>query len=155
MLEFNATFIVSMVSFIIFIMIMNTIFYKPIFKIINERQNFIDEHNNDAKNSREQAKDLLTQKENRLNRALSESKKIVSDKVLATNCEAKAITEKAKAETAEKIQTAKENIKVQELNTSGALKNNIKDLAEVISSKILGENVIIENIDNDEINKVL
>ena len=86
---------------------------------------------------------------------MSESKKIVSDKVLATNCEAKAITEKAKAETAEKIQTAKENIKVQELNTSGALKNNIKDLAEVISSKILGENVIIENIDNDEINKVL
>lgn len=155
MLEFNATFIVSMVSFIIFIMIMNTIFYKPIFKVINERQNFIDEHNNDAKNSREQAKDLLIQKENRLNRALSESKKIVSDKVLATNCEAKAITEKAKAETAEKIQTAKENIKVQELNTSGALKNNIKDLAEIISSKILGENVIIENIDNDEINKVL
>jgi H+transporting two-sector ATPase B/B' subunit len=155
MLEFNATFIVSMVSFIIFIMIMNTIFYKPIFRVINERQNFIDEHNNDAKNSREQAKDLLIQKENRLNRALSESKKIVSDKVLATNCEAKAITEKAKAETAEKIQTAKENIKVQELNTSGALKNNIKDLAEVISSKILGENVIIENIDNDEINKVL
>lgn len=155
MLEFNATFIVSMVSFIIFIMIMNTIFYKPIFKIINERQNFIDEHNNDAKNSREQAKDLLTQKENRLNRALSESKKIVSDKVLATNCEAKAITEKAKAETAEKIQTAKENIKVQELNTSGALKNNIKDLAEVISSKILGENVTIDNIDNDEIHKVL
>ena len=155
MLEFNATFIVSMVSFIIFIMIMNTIFYKPIFRVINERQNFIDEHNNDAKNSREQAKDLLIQKENRLNRALSESKKIVSDKVLATNCEAKAITEKAKAETAEKIQTAKENIKVQELNTSGALKNNIKDLAEVISSKILGENVIIENIDKDEINKVL
>ena len=155
MLEFNATFIVSMVSFIIFIMIMNTIFYKPIFRVINERQNFIDEHNNDAENSREQAKDLLIQKENRLNRALSESKKIVSDKVLATNCEAKAITEKAKAETAEKIQTAKENIKVQELNTSGALKNNIKDLAEVISSKILGENVIIENIDNDEINKVL
>lgn len=155
MLEFNATFIVSMVSFIIFIMIMNTIFYKPIFKIINERQNFIDEHNNDAKNSREQAKDLLTQKENRLNRALSESKKIISDKVLATNCEAKAITEKAKAETAEKIQTAKENIKVQELNTSGALKNNIKDLAEIISSKILGENVTIDNIDNDEIHKVL
>lgn len=155
MLEFNATFIVSMVSFIIFIMIMNTIFYKPIFRVINERQNFIDEHNNDAKNSREQAKDLLIQKENRLNRALSESKKIVSDKVLATNCEAKAITEKAKAETAEKIQTAKENIKVQELNTSGALKNNIKDLAEIISSKILGENVTINNIDNDEINRVL
>lgn len=155
MLEFNATFIVSMVSFIIFIMIMNTIFYKPIFRVINERQNFIDEHNNDAKNSREQAKDLLIQKENRLNRALSESKKIVSDKVLATNCEAKAITEKAKAETAEKIQTAKENIKVQELNTSGALKNNIKDLAEIISSKILGEKVTINNIDNDEINRVL
>ena len=96
MLEFNATFLVSMISFIVFIIIMNAIFYKPILGVIEERENFINDHYNDAKNSKDK-----------------------------------------------EVQTAEE------------LKNNVKDLAESISSKILGENITIDNIDYDIVNKVL
>ena len=76
MLEFNATFLVSMISFIVFIIIMNAIFYKPILGVIEERENFINDHYNDAKNSKDKAQSLLEQKEKRLNDTLSESKKI-------------------------------------------------------------------------------
>ena len=41
MIEFNATFIVSMISFVVFIFIMNMIFYKPILTIIRKRENYI------------------------------------------------------------------------------------------------------------------
>ena len=143
MLEFNATFLVSMISFIVFIIIMNAIFYKPILGVIEEREKFINDHYNDAKNSKDKAQNLLEQKEKRLNETLSESKKIVSDKVNEANEKAKSFTDNAKADSANKIQSA------------NALKNNVKDLAETISSKILGENTTIDNIDYDYVNKVL
>ena len=155
MLEFNATFLVSMISFIVFIIIMNAIFYKPILGVIEERENFINDHYNDAKNSKDKAQSLLEQKEKRLNDTLSESKKIVSDKVNEANETAKSITDDAKADSANKIQSAKKELHEKEVQTAEELKNNVKDLAESISSKILGENITIDNIDYDIVNKVL
>ena len=45
MLEFNATFFVAMASFVIFMMIMNAILYKPLERIVKERQDIIDKNN--------------------------------------------------------------------------------------------------------------
>ena len=41
-MEFNATFIASAISFIVFTLIMNAVFYKPLGKVVSERQKFID-----------------------------------------------------------------------------------------------------------------
>lgn len=90
-----------------------------------------------------------------MNDTLSESKKIVSDKVNEANEKAKSITDNAKADSANKIQSAKQELHIKETQTADALKNNVKDLAETISSKILGENITIDNIDYDYVNKVL
>lgn len=155
MLEFNATFIVSMISFIIFIIIMNQIFYKPILKAINERKSFIDGNYDDAKHSKEQADSILIQKDERLNQTLNETKKIVSDKVNEANEAALSMTGKAKENSQNSIDEAKTSLHNEELETTNALKNNVKDLAENISSKILGTNTKIENIDHDFVNKVL
>ena len=38
MMEFNATFLIAMLSFVVFIMIMNAIFYNPILSIIRKRE---------------------------------------------------------------------------------------------------------------------
>lgn len=43
-MEFNATFIITTISFILFTFIMNKIFYAPLGKIIDERQNTLTEH---------------------------------------------------------------------------------------------------------------
>lgn len=155
MLEFNATFIVSIISFIIFILIMNDIFYKPIIKVINDRKSFIDGNYNDAKDSKEQAETILTQKDERLHQTLNETKKIVSDKVNQANETAQSLTGKAKENSQNSIDDAKTNIHKEEIQTTEALKENVKDLAESISSKILGQNSKIDNVDYDFINKVL
>jgi len=65
------------------------------------------------------------------------------------------ITDDAKADSANKIQSAKKELHEKEVQTAEVLKNNVKDLAESISSKILGENITIDNIDYDIVNKVL
>ena len=37
-MEFNATFLVSFVSFIVFVVLMNQILYRPLDKIVRERK---------------------------------------------------------------------------------------------------------------------
>ena len=47
-MEFNATFIVSIISFVVFVLIMNKIFYVPITKIVEEREKKLKENYDDA-----------------------------------------------------------------------------------------------------------
>ena len=56
-MELNATFLIAAISFIVFVIIMNFIFYKPIEKIVREREKFIDENFDEAKKN-----DLTSQK---------------------------------------------------------------------------------------------
>ena len=155
MFEFNATFLIAMFSFVVFIMIMNAILYKPILKVINERQTYIDDNHNAAQNSKTKTKNILDDKENRLNEASAKSKHIVSSKVQEENEKAKVLTESAKRESLQSILSAKETLHNEERQTADALVSNIKELAENISAKILGETTSIENVDYDYINKVL
>ena len=155
MFEFNATFLVAMISFVVFIIIMNAILYKPILSIIEERQAYIDKNNNDAIDSKNKIQNILDDKEKRLNEASAKSKKIISERVQKENENSTVITEKTKAESLADISSAKDELLNESIQTTEVLKTNIKDLAEKISEKILGENFAIENFDNEIIDKVL
>ena len=84
-MEFNATFLVSAISFIIFTVIMNKIFYKPLEAVMDERQRVINDAKSDALNSDNRANAILKDRDERLNKSLAESKKIVADKVNEAN----------------------------------------------------------------------
>ena len=98
---------------------------------------------------------ILDDKEKRLNEASAKSKKIISERVQKENENSTAITEKTKAESLADISSAKDELLNESIQTTEVLKTNIKDLAEKISEKILGENFAIENFDNEIIDKVL
>ena len=56
MIEFNATFLIAMLSFVVFILIMNAIFYQPILNIIRKRDDYIDSNYADSKELLEKAR---------------------------------------------------------------------------------------------------
>ena len=155
MFEFNATFLIAMISFVVFIIIMNAILYKPILSIISERQSYIDGNLNAAQNSKTKAKNILDEKTQRLNEASAKSKHIIASRVQKENDDAKNLTDKAKADSQLSINSAKASLHNEEIETTNALKDNVKSLAENISSKILGENIAIDNVDYELISKVL
>lgn len=135
-MEFNATFIVSIFSFIVFIIIMNAIFYEPILKIIEEREKFINGNYNDAKNSRNETQVLINKKDSRLTQALTESRKIITDTVNDANEKSKVLTDDAKLANSQKIDITKTQLQEQEKEISQAL--SIQDIAQSISNKVLG-----------------
>lgn len=154
-MEFNATFLVSVISFIIFTIIMNKIFYKPLENVMDERQKFIDDAKSDALNSNNRADAILKEKEDRLNKSVSDSKKLVADKINAANENSKTLTDNAKQKSQDEISSAKSNLQNEALQTSEELKSKVKDLAEVISSKVLGIETHIENSDNELVNRII
>lgn len=154
-MEFNATFLVSAISFLVFTYIMNLIFYKPLEKIINERQSIIDGSFAEAEASKQAAGSIRLKREQKLSETLKQSKKIISDKVNEANNNSKSLTGEAKNFSQEQINSAKENLNNEAEKTSEELKLKVKDLAEIISAKVLGAETKITNNDTDLINRIL
>lgn len=136
-MEFNATFIVSAISFIVFTLIMNGIFYKPLGKIVGERQRFIDEQNQQANSARQKSQELIADKEIKLEESKTKSKKIISDSSESAKRQKAELTNIAQKRALEEVSKAKEEISNSENEARKILDGEIQKLAQTISEKIL------------------
>lgn len=134
-MEFNATFLVSAISFILFTIIMNKIFYKPLESVMNEREKFINDNIYDAKLSSDKADVITKDREEKLNKSHVDAKSLVSRKINDANENSRNLTEQAKQKSKEDIKSAKEALtKEAEANEQNL---RIEELADVIYSKVL------------------
>lgn len=138
-MEFNATFIVSAISFIVFTFIMNAIFYKPLQKVVFERQNFIDETNEEAKAHREKSEAILKDKAQKLDQTKHDAKKIIADTADAVKSQKSSLAADAQQKAVQKIDNAKNELKKSSDEVQDSLSEKSKDLAQAIASKILGQ----------------
>ena len=147
-MEFNATFIVAFFSFVIFILIMNTVLYKPIYKIISTRQKIIDDNYEAAKTNSNKSKIILEEREEKLVEAKASSKQKISKAIEDANSTRNVKILDAKKEATKSLENNKILTNEEKNKAYGPLKNEIKDLAQIISDKILKEHETIENIDD-------
>ena len=77
-MEFNATLLVSAVSFIIFVIIMNQILYKPVLAIMQKRQEYINNNRLAADEHGKHANALLEEKDKKIGEAHRKSRDIVA-----------------------------------------------------------------------------
>lgn len=154
-MEFNATFIVSAISFIVFTFIMNAIFYKPLGDVVAQRQKFIDETNEEAKLHREKSAAILKDKEHKLGNTKQDAKKIIAEKTNEVKTQKSAMTTEAQQKAVQTIDGAKGELQVSKNQAQDVLADQVVNLAQDISSKILGQGVVIDNVDKELINKVI
>lgn len=137
-MEFNATFLVSAISFIAFVFIMNAVCYKPIAEIVEKRQNFIDDTNLVAKNNLEESDKLIKDREEKINSTKLEAKKLIAEKTDEANHTKSNIQSEAQKNAVEKIESAKTELGHSRDEAQNVLSQQIDELAGQISSKILG-----------------
>lgn len=77
-MEFNATFLISAISFIVFTFLMNLILYKPLEKVVNEREELINGNYNNAEKNKEKTKSLLDIVAEKLAKSKSDAKALIS-----------------------------------------------------------------------------
>lgn len=138
-MEFNATFIVSAISFIVFTLIMNAIFYKPLSKIAAERQKFVDDTLEEAKFYNKKSEAILKDKERKIEKTKHDAKKIILDKSDEAKSQKAGLTAEAQQKAVSQIESAKADLHQAKDNAQEILSEEAKKIAQNIATKILGQ----------------
>lgn len=137
MLQFNATFLIAIVSFVIFIFIMNIIFYKPVLAIIEERKRYIRANYDAAEKFNKDSDMVISDKNKRIADSEKQAKQIVLHKTIASNQDAQVMIKNAKKIADERIDTEK-NI-ISNAEKSSDMSEAISDISDAIAKKLIGE----------------
>lgn len=138
MLEIDGTLIVAMISFVIFMFIMNIVFYQPILKIMQERKSYLAENSRESFEAEKKARELIEERISELKSARVEAAEIINSG-----------TERLKFEHKEKISSLASQIETEDLKRSEGLVLQVQDaknslsgttdeLAEAVTMKLLG-----------------
>ena len=138
-MEFNATFIAAAISFGIFTIIMNAIFYKPLSNVVAQRQKFIDDTNEDAKIKTSKSETILKDKNKKLETTKHDARKVITDKSEEVKAKKADLTSEAQKTAGRKVECAKGEMQKSSEEAQGVLSEEAKKLAENISAKILSE----------------
>ncbi len=138
MVEFNATFLIAMLSFVVFIMIMNAIFYNPILNIMRKREEYINSNYTQAKQYMEQAADFDNQRKVKINETHNRCRENIMNIVDNAHLEANKKTHEARDHSKAEIAAGKNVLAEKERDLENTIKNTVvKDLASTIMSKFL------------------
>ena len=143
-MEFNATFFVSIISFLVFTFIMNKIFYAPLNKIICVRDELVSKNYADSDEFNKNASEILEERDRRLADADGKSVKILADKLDEANLKSKEVTDSATAQSKARIGEEFKNLHLERDLAHKQLQNDVVGLAELISSKVMGVDVEVE-----------
>lgn len=155
LLEFDGTFLFALVSFIIFVILMNLILYRPIMKIIEERQKFIDKNKDTALQSKQKAKDTIQKMEDEILNAKLEASNILSKNQNDMKLQRDSEIQAEKDEIKEKLISCNNALKVDKDNAKAQLKNEINDFVKISVSKILEAEINDINISEDKITRAM
>lgn len=156
MIEFNATFLVAMLSFVVFIIIMNAIFYNPILNIMRKREEYINNNYNDAKSFTDKASELKTKHDSSIKETKAKCRTDIKNTVENAQSEANEKTHCAREYSKSKIQSKKDILLQDEQELKSTVKSTVvKDLASTIASKLLGENSTVNDVNYEIVNKVM
>lgn len=149
MLEIDATAIVIAISFIVFMVIMNAIFYEPLLKLQDNREDYIENNKQQAHNYESEAKGLLSEHNENIKQAKKQAKDIISHVVDNAKTEKNNKIVEANQRSAEKIQSFHDEMAVAKTQIKESLSSDMLEIAQQISTKILGEEVplIVNNQD--------
>ncbi|MGN0197171.1 MAG: ATP synthase F0 subunit B [Candidatus Gastranaerophilaceae bacterium] len=136
-MEFNATFLVSAISFIVFVFIMNTVLYRPVIRIMEERQAFLDKNEKDTEDANRQAEEFATKKEAELAKARAEAKSIVDNSTEKFKAENKAALDKYSSEQKQLTEDKKSELYNEMTSAKETLKQSSDDISRMITDKIL------------------
>lgn len=154
-MEINATILVSAISFIVFIFIMNKILYKPVLEIMEKRQNYIDANKNEADEHHKKAQQLLVDKDARVAEAQRTSRDIVASKADAIKEEKSKVLKDTKDSVSNYFSEQKQNLAHQKDEAAANMKYDVADLANRLTTKLMGEGIAFEPVGEQEVEEVM
>ena len=141
--DFNATLPLMAIQFVLLTVVLTFIFYKPISKVIDDRENYINDNLTTASEKLIKANDLYNEYGEQLKTArvnaqgiIAQSEKEAKDVVALEINEARQDAAKLIERTNKELETQK-SLALQQLETQ------VDELSQLIKEKLLGKEVVL------------
>ena len=154
-MEFNGTFLATIITFILFVFIMNRVLYRPILGIMEERKNFIDSNYKSAKENDSKTDELCAEKEAKLNDARDNARGKYLETVEEFKTKKADIVSDAQKNSADELDRSRAELQQVSDEVKNGLKASMNDLANDIVEKVIGYRSEIEGFDDNKVNEVL
>ncbi len=138
-MEFDATFIVSIISFVVFVIIMNKILYQPILNIIEKRRLYFENNKNETDKNNEERDDLNKKYDNKLSDAHKTSREITSLGFQNAKKTKDEIIKNAKEQAHKDINDRLQLVSDEKNKTQEELNSQTDEISDLITSKLLKE----------------
>ncbi len=154
-MEFNATFLATIISFIVFIFLMNKILYAPILDIIEKRKNYIDENYKNAAQNKDKTNALIEEIKDKRNVAKDDARIQYSETIDEFKNQKKQVILEAQKAANQELSASNLELNSISNETKENLKGSMVDLANNIVEKIIGYKPEVQGFDNEKVDEIL
>jgi len=137
----DGSLVFVLILFIIFVFVMNRILFRPIGRVLDERQNLIEGSANEARAAQRRHEAKLADYEATIRQARADSYRRTEQQRAAALDERRRLIEEAKQHARHEIERAKAEIESQAAQARRALEMETRAIAERISRTVLGRAV--------------
>lgn len=154
-MEFNGTFLATIVTFLVFVYLMNKILYQPVLAIMAERKSYIDENYKTADDNNIKIQSLSQERESLLSNAKDTAKSQYNDALNEYKSKKAEFINDAQNEAKENFERSNADLEKISNEVKDALKGSMTDLANDIVEKVIGYRSEVQGFDNEAVSKVL
>lgn len=154
-MEFNGTFLATIVTFVVFVFVMNKILYAPILGIMDKRKTLIDTNYQTAKDNEQKSEQILTERESQLGDARVEARAKYAEKISEFKDEKASKIQDAQNLARENLESSNVELKRVSDEVKDGLKGSMAELASDIVEKVIGYRSEVKEFDANIVNTVL
>ncbi len=155
LLTINGTLVVIVVSFVIFVLLMQKVFYAPMNEIRKRRNNYLKKMKDEANQAFLKAEKLNDEYQDSIRNARKNVSKKTTNLLNEANEEKNKILNEKKQEISEYFNEQKQIILDEKNQAIEELKTQVMDYAYNISKKVLGEEVSMVGISNEVVDRAI
>ncbi len=141
MINLDITLLIQVLNFLVLMFILNIILYKPLMKVMDDRQKRIDDAHDEVRSLEETIKDKVAAYEAKLREARASAMEQREEIKNQGTEAAKGILGQARDEVSEMIQGFKTKVSAEKEAARQILQKQTEQIAQEISEKVLGRSV--------------
>jgi F-type H+-transporting ATPase subunit b len=135
--DLDATLPLMAIQFLVFVAIMNAVFYKPLLRVVDERDEYVRSNQAQAKDAEAKARELTRQYDQELAVARRDAQKTLNAAQEQAKQEAQAQIRVAQQEAQAQLMQAQADLSAQQAQALAQLEPQVQSLGEAILAKLL------------------
>ncbi|MCG9892620.1 MAG: F0F1 ATP synthase subunit B' [Thermosynechococcaceae cyanobacterium MS004] len=138
MFDFDATLPLVAIQFLLLVVVLNAVFFKPLSKVLSDRQDYVSSNNTEARERQDKAKRLAQDYSEKLSSSRRQSQTIITDAQTAAQKQSSAQVAEAQRKLQEQATSIQLELEQQKQAAFSALEKEVDTLSQQLLKKLLG-----------------